>query len=322
MPGTASVSLTDAQALRNYIETYRDDLTVQAFTDFQAADFAIGIEGVKGKQILPKMLVGKLSKRWTKAFTPPEDVIKFGFDVIEVEGAKIELQLYPQDFENNQITGRKRGAGFSNMAIPFEQQMMSQVFEKLDQEISHAFWNAVKTPTPAAGDDLDVLFDGQKGIFMKLANTGKIGLLPIPGGAYTIDNIIPHFKNMRLAQGAAYRKEDNYFLTSPEVGSLYFDAITKLQPTRTPETKTDSEGNRWIRTFDNTTWIVEVNDLSGSDFVAILGKNRMFYAFDAFSDTAAFSTMQMHRSVDFWMDYKFGVQLVVPEPNAVIYNGK
>ena len=317
----ASVNFDQVKAFRNYIETERDDLVVQAFTDFEAADYAVGIEGVKGKQILPTMMVGKLSKRWTRAFTPSQDAIKFGFETIETHKAKIDLEIYPQDFESNHITGRLRKKG-QGMDIPHEARIFAKVQEKLTSEISHAFWNGQAATTPAATDDLDQLFDGHRALFAAFAGAGKIEGVAIPGGTYTQSNIIKHFKDMRLSQGAAYRKDvNNVFITSPQVSNIYFDAVRDVKKGGEPTVRYVN-GVRQIRTEDNTAWIAEIADLDGTEFTALLNPSRMFYAFDAFSDTNSFKMLEIIRGYAFYMDYMFGVQLVLPEPSAVVYNLK
>ena len=125
---------------------------------------------------------------------------------------------------------------------------------------------------------------------------------------------------MRLAQGAAYRKmPTNVYLTSPEVGAIYYDAVQTKQNGGQPLVRYVN-GVRQIRTYDNTGWVAEIADLSGTSFVALMETNRMFYAFDAFSDVNGFNILEVVRGFDFWMDYMFGVQLVVPEKSAVVYN--
>jgi hypothetical protein len=317
----SSVNFDQVKAFRSYVESNREELVVQAFTDFEAADYATGIEGVKGKQILPTMMVGKLSKRWTKAFTPSQDAIKFGFETIETHKAKVELEIFPQDFENNHITGRKRAKG-QGTDIPYEGNMFAQVSAKVTAEISDAFWNGESATTPTVDDDLNELFDGQRKLFKSYGQSGKIEAVAVPGGAYNPDNIIKHFKDMRLAQGAGYRKAlTNAFLVSPEVANMYFDAVRAVKKGGEPTVRYVN-GVRQIRTEDNTAWIAEIADLEGTEFAALLDPTRMFYAFDAFSDTNGFKMLETVRGYDFWMDYMFGVQLVVPEPYAVVYNLK
>lgn len=317
----SSVNFDQAAAFRSYIETHRDDLIIQAFTNFEAADYARGIEGVKGKQVLPSLMVGKLSKRWTKAFTPTADALRFGFQTIETHKAKIDLEIYPQDFEGNHIVGRKRLPG-QGKDIPYEAEMFSQVSAKLDEEISNAFWNGESAATPTVNDDLDQLFDGQIKLFDAFGNANKIEVAPVPGGDYDDDNIIPHFKQMRLTQGKGYRKDvANMFVVSPQVGDTYFNAVRSRKKGGDPMTRYVN-GVRQIRTEDNTAWIAEIADLDGTEFAALMNPTAMWYAFDAFSDISGFNVKEDVRCYKFWMDYMFGVQLIVPEANAVVWNGK
>ena len=119
--------------------------------------------------------------------------------------------------------------------------------------------------------------------------------MAIPGGTYTQSNIIKHFKDMRLSQGAAYRKDvNNVFITSPQVSNIYFDAVRDVKKGGEPTVRYVN-GVRQIRTEDNTAWIAEIADLDGTEFTALLNPSRMFYAFDAFSDTNSFKMLEIIR---------------------------
>lgn len=317
----SSVNFDPIAAFRSYIETLRDELVIQAFTNFEAADYARGIEGVKGKQILPKMLVGKLSRRWVRAYKPTPDQLKFGYETIETHKAKVELDIYPQDFEGNHITGRLRKKGQGD-DIPYQGEMFSQVHAKVNEEISDAFWNGKEAATPADTDDLDQLFNGMRELFETFGNANKIEVKPLSGaGGYTEDNIISHFKQMRLTQGKGYRKNAaNMFVVSPQVADTYHEALRKIKKGGDPLVR-EVNGVRQIRTEDNTSWIAEMSDLDGTEFAALMNPTAMWYAFDAFADTDSFDMLKIPRGFAFWMDYMFGVQLLVPEASAVVWNG-
>jgi len=319
----SSVNYDIVKGFMSYILTQRDDLTIESFTDFNAANFAIGIEGVKGKQILPKLWVGQLSKRWTRAFTPDADTLKFGYDMIETHKAKVELIIYPQDFESSAITGRWSPKGQKTAVIPQEERMFSQVKARLKQEIGDAFWNGKETATPLVTDDLDQLFNGQRELFKAKGAAGQINVVPIPTGNYTASNVAQHLKAMRnTGMGKAYKNDpNNAYIASPSVVSTYEDLI--LTPGLSYKLVTETvNGVKRIRDIFNSSWIYEMPELEGTDFCAYLNPNRMFYAFDAFSDTNTFDCLPVPRGMSFWMDYMFGVQCVTPKPEAIVWNGK
>jgi hypothetical protein len=316
---SASIKLTNIETLRPYIEQFRPEVVEQMFTDFEANDFSTGLDGIKGKAYIPKMLVGELATRWSLPFTPMADAIMYDFDTIETVRSKVDLMIYPSDFDANMFVNRKKGQG---MDIPQEQVIFGRISKSLKQQIGTSFWLADKTATPLATDKLGKLFDGMKKIFLQRAQQGKIEVVPIPNGAYDIDNIIPHFKQMQLKMGAAYSKGTaNVFLVGPEVKTLYFDAIVKKAPNRNPVTQTVN-GIQYLQTFDGSAWMAVQNDLRNTEFVTYLSPGFMFYAVDAFSDTSTFDIQKQDRGWKFLMDFMYGVQLVVPEPYAVVYNGK
>jgi hypothetical protein len=81
-------------------------------------------------------------------------------------------------------------------------------------------------------------------------------------------------------------------------------------------------GIEYLQNFDGSAWMAVQNDLRNTEFVTYLSPGFMFYAVDAFSDTSTFDIQKQDRGWKFLMDFMYGVQLVVPEPYAVVYNGK
>ncbi len=319
MPNTGSINLSVAQGFLSYVQKYGPDLLVPSFTGFEYTESAIGIMGVKGKQILPKMNFRRSSKPYMRAWNPEPDVVKIGYDEIEVSMIEIPLQFTPLDFENNDITGRLRKPGQTQDSdIPYQQKMLNGIFATEKDHLDDASWNAEKVANPTT---LMEQFDGQRKIHNTKGNLGQIELVPISGGTYTLGNIIDHFHLMWLTMGKAYRKENVTMRTSEKNYYTYRQAIKVNHPYDAIIERTVN-GKKQLRDHHNNYWIECVTNLHNTEFASLASDSRMFYACDAFSDMESFNVVPTILGIDMRIVYKYGVQLTTPVPNAVVYNGK
>ena len=315
MPGTASLNLTSAQALRDYVEDFSDSLIVQGFYGHKTADYSTPHENVKGKKWLTSLLISDLARRWAKQFNAPADTLNFKPRALITEDAKVELEIYPKDFESSYL-GKKRKKG-QGMDIPFEGEIMSQVMKKLAQEMDFAHINGSAAATPASTDLLKQLFNGLAVLITELIADGHAPET-VPGGTITESNILPHTAALIDGIGDGYREGDLQLFMSKVNARKYYNAwVTKYN------------GNKPQVTYVNGVQTLEMEQEEGKIVVLPSWKgNRMVctptgnlhHGYDDISDWTMFNFKEDIRCIKFWMDFKFGVQLFLPDENAFMVN--
>jgi hypothetical protein len=314
MPGTSSLNLTSAAALRDYVEDFQDELIVQGFYGHRTADYSTPHENVKGKKWLTNLTVQDLARRWAKQFTPTDDVIGFKPRALITEDAKVELQIYPKDFESTYLGNkRKKGQG---MDIPFEGQIMMQVMKKLAQEFDFAHLNAVETATPLSTDLFKVLFNGLFALFTEL-QTGGHAPLVLPGGGMTQNNILDIVNDLVSGLGTAYREGDIQVFMNKAQSRLFYNAWVAKYNGQKPNV-TWANGVKKIELEEGEGEIIVLPSWNSNRMVATPPGN-FHHGYDDIMDATSFQFEQKKRSIDFWMDFKFGVQIFIPEEKALMF---
>jgi hypothetical protein len=314
MPGTSSLNLTSAAALRDYVEDFQDELIVQGFYGHRTADYSTPHENVKGKKWLTNLTVQDLARRWAKQFTPTDDVIGFKPRALITEDAKVELQIYPKDFESTYLGNkRKKGQG---MDIPFEGQIMMQVMKKLAQEFDFAHLNAVETATPLSTDLFKVLFNGLFALFTEL-QTGGHAPLVLPGGGITQNNILDIVNDLVSGLGTAYREGDIQVFMNKAQSRLFYNAWVAKYNGQKPNV-TWANGVKKIELEEGEGEIIVLPSWNSNRMVATPPGN-FHHGYDDITDATSFQFEQNKRSIDFWMDFKFGVQIFIPEEKALMF---
>jgi hypothetical protein len=316
MPNTASLNLTSAQSLRDYVEDFGDDLIYQGFYGFKTADYMTPHEGVKGKKWLTTMLVADLARRWQKQYNAPNDLINFKPRALEVEAAKVELTIYPQDFESTYL-GKKRKKG-QNMDIPMEGDIMMQVMKKLAQEFEVGVHQAEESAVPAPTDLLKQLFNGYNVLIADLISGGHAPV-SVPGGVLTTSNIIPHLAEMVDAVGDGYKEGDLEVIMSSINARKYFDAHVAKYNGSKPETRRVN-GVKQYRLEDESGWIVPLPGRKNSNRIIVTPPGNLHWGYDDVNDWTVFNFEQNKRAIDFWMDFKIGVQIFIAEESAFVVN--
>ena len=313
---SASLNLTSAAAFRDYVEDMGDQLIAQGFYGFKTADYMTVHEGVKGKKILTSLMVNDLARRWAKQFNAPLDTIVFAPRELNVEFAKVELEIYPQDFESTYL-GKKRKKG-QGMDIPFEGDIMMQVMKKLAQELDIATIQGVKAATPASTDLLKQLYHGLLKLITDLIAAGHAPYV-VAGGALTTANIMTVVRDMQDGIGEAYKEGDLEIYMSLVNMNKYFDAhVTKYQGIK-PQVRFVN-GVKQTRTEDESGWIIGLPSWKNSNRICVTPPGNFHLGYDDIVDWQSFNFKDDIRSIKFWMDFKMGVQIFLAEESAFMVN--
>jgi hypothetical protein len=273
-------------------------------------------EGVKGKKILNSLMVGDLTRRWAKNFDAPADTLIFAPRELSVEFSKVELEIFPQDFESTYL-GKKRRQG-QGMDIPFEGDIMMQVMKKLAQEIDIAVVQGVKAATPASTDMLKNLFHGLLKLVTDLIAAGHAPYM-VPGGTLTTANIMTVVNDMVDGIGEGYKEGDLEIYMSSLNMRKYFDAhVTKYQGNK-PVTRYVN-GVYQMRTEDESGWIIGLPSWKASNRIVVTPPGNFHLGYDDVADWQSFNFKDDIRCIKFWMDFKMGVQLFIAEESAFMVN--
>lgn len=311
MGATASLTLTSAAALRDYVEDFGDQLIVQGFYGHRTADYSTPHENVKGKKYLTGLTVGDLAKRWAKTFSASQDVLNFKPRALVVEPAKVELQIYPQDFESTYLGKmRKKGQG---MDIPFEGEIMMKVMQKLAQELDNAHLNGDAAASPASTDLLSALFDGTMKLIDDLVVAGHDELaLPVAG--FTVNTALDVVNDLIMGLASPYRLGDTQVFMNKAQARIYYNAwVLKYN------------GNASAVRFENGVQKMELEYAQGevivlpswtSARIVATPPGNFHHGYDDIADWTSFKFEQNKRAIDFWLDFKFGVQIFIPEESA------
>ena len=314
MPGTGSPNFTAAAGFRSYVEEFHDELISRAFYGFKTKPFLTSHEGIKGKLVLTELIVADLIRRYNKAFAPVEDTLDFQPRELVVTRAKVELQICPKDFESSYL-GMYRKKGQSDRDIPFEEYIINKVFDKIDQEFEHGFWNAVASGAPASSDKFAQLFDGVLHIISDLIAAGHTPVAT-PGGSITNSNALDVVEAMWGQLNDAYKDmEVDLFGSYANARKYWNHHIAKYQGAK-PEM--NAQGH--IKLEYGEGWFIPVPGLSASNRLVMTPRGNMHDAIDDTSDSTVFNFEQNKRNVDFWMDFMYGIQVAIDHEEVFVFN--
>lgn len=310
-----SAKFTDAVSFRAYTEKYADELLHLLFYSSKTQQIATAHEGVKGKLIMTNLALGDLAYRYGSSFGPTADTVVFAPRTLDVVPAKAEFQFIPQDFETSYL-GRYRQTGQSSDDLPFEAFILQRILAKLQQEIERSMWGGVAAVSPASTDKLVALYNGYLKKITDLVTATTLTPAAVGGGAYTLANIIPEFESMFDLLDAAYKEApDMAYFCSPSVFYLYQRAYRD-----TYSKYTMIEPGKMTLDFAPNVEIISVPGMASSQRVLLTQKSNLHYGYDGNSDASVFNFEKDHRAMDFWLDFKIGVEFGIVDPKLMVVN--
>jgi len=310
---SASLNLTDAAALRAYMETFSPDVMSILFHSPKTLSLIHPHEGIKGDLILTELEVGDLVQKWTKSFDPTADAFKFSPEILTVKPLKVDTQIYPQEFEQSYLAFARR-KGFSSVTdLPFEGFILQKKLKKIMQEMEVAVWKAVA----GAGTTLLTQFDGFLEIIADLITATT--LTPVATGAIDNTNAVDSFELMWDFLLDAYKEDETTFFCNNTIMQYYLRDYRKrhgfgLMPA------VDGPSTRVKLDFGNA-YIQAVPGLTGSGRVVLCrAMDTLHYGYDAPEDINTIKFQDDHRAIDMMMDFKFGVQAGLKKDQVIVVN--
>lgn len=315
----SSVKLTNAQAIRDYVEKINLDFISTFYYGFASAAFLNFHFGVKGKELLTQHVVGSLVRRHSNPFTPVEDAHDFLPRWLEVEAAKIDLQLDPQGMEKSYL-GIARAPGFNHLQMPFERYIIDATMEKKNEEMEDAIWKGVKTGAPASTDTLDMLFNG----FLKIITDGLAAADPnftaVATGALTLADCVEQFELVYKGLGTAMRNKEVLMYCSVANRDLYAESYRENY-SKNYQQKTIN-GLEAIRLDLGNAWVVPIPGMADSNRIIATVKANMIPGTDSEHDSDMLNFEDNHRNIDMWADFKLGAQIGILHNKIIRVNNQ
>ena len=311
----ASLNFTPAAAYQAYVEEFAPELFSKLYYGFETAKYVTSHEGVKGRKVLTELIVGSLAKRWRKQFDALPDAIEFKPRVLQTELAKVDLQMTPQEFEGTYL-GMMRRTGQNQKDLPFEAYILDKVIQKLHTEMESAIWQGEAAAIPAAGDDLDEVFDGYLKIIADAITASDI--TEFPTGALTNENIVEKVEDMWDALDPAMKRE------RVEVWMSYSNYVKYVQNYREDFGKyVGYDGQGAIKLDFGNAVLRPIAGMGNSNRVIITQPENFHYGLDAASDKSMINFEWNHRSLDMWIDFRIGAQIgILDDSKMIIVNNQ
>lgn len=312
-----STNFTDVAAFRAYVEKFAEDLISRGYYGNRTADIVTGHDGVKGKKILTLLTLGTLGRRYSKTFAAPANTIKFTPRELVVEAGKFELSFVPQDFESNYLGMFRKKTFNDSDEIPFEGYIMNDVMKKQANEIENAMWRGVKADVAADTDTLLMILDGYLQILKddQDAVTPKLTAYTTPGGAITKNNVIEVMEGMWDTLDSEYQDMPIGIFVNPKIWSWYQRAYRDDYSKYTESMQT---GRIKLDFCDGE--IIRTPGMGTSQRIIMSPIENLHYGYDGIDDATTFNFEKNHRQIDYWADFKMGVQFGIMEDGVMAIN--
>lgn len=244
-------------------------------------------------------------------FDPTSDAIVFDSRTMKVRPFKVDLHIYPQDFERTWLAhNRKMAATMKTWEeVPFAEFIMQKIMERIGENVRQATWQGVYN---ASGTTVNAICDG----FITLATAGvAAGKIPtVATGGVTTSNVIAKLDEYPEALGDAFSTKKGYLHVPRKVFEMY----TKADPTAVGRTMSLSEvpgaNNQnldavYLRGTDIK--VVKNHYLSHSDTASQIictTENNLFCGTDTMGSFNQIRFQEENRSIKMLLDGKWGVQ--------------
>lgn len=311
---SASVDFTNAAAFQDYIRKFMPTLITKLYHGFKTGLLITAHEGVKGQMPLTEHLLGTLVQRWKKTFDPTAS-ISFKVRNLITYPAKVDLQIYPQEFETTYL-GMARRPGFQPDDLPFEAFILEQVLAKVQAEMETAAWTAVLDATPDDGDPLTELFDG----FLELVADAitATDLTAITTAAHSTSNAVTNAELVHAGLAPVYQQEETYMFCSMNFARMYNQHYREAFGKYAGVEKRN--GMDMVRLDFGNCYLVPTVGMGTSSRLICTPASNLHYGYDLDGDSANIRVEKNHRSLDFMIDFKFGVQIGIAHDNIMAVN--
>ncbi|MEL6140766.1 MAG: hypothetical protein AAFU67_04030 [Bacteroidota bacterium] len=313
------IDFTAAQAYKDFVEEFKDDLFAQIFYGFKTGELATPHQGVKGRLVLTELEVSRdLARRWNAPFEGFTNT-SYTPTMLNVVTNKVEHSVIPQEFEGSYL-GMMRRKGQSPTDYPFQAFILGKIIQKLRSELEFAAWSGVEAGTPANSDLLRQTFDGYLQQITDLITATTI--TPVGTGALTQANILASLRTMWDSVDSAYKENGTDIFMSYTTYDLYRRAYKdtyNVDPAYIKMEGSSYQGIAFELTNENT-MIHPMPGMGSSSRIVMTPKTNLHYGYDDPSDWGNFRFQEWIRELRFWMDFNFGVCITQARDGILVVN--
>lgn len=319
MPPSADISAVASYLA--YVQDYRPDLVIRGFYKPRTTQLATVREGLKGRETLTRLKVatGK-AVAWKSDFVAASNAVAFSPRHLDVVAIKRDLSFTPQEFEASYLGAFRQQGQAAGMNLPFEAFIMQAILDGHAEELASAMWQGVAAGSITPGTTpMAQCFDGFLQIITdEIAGGGIPGsaVVATPGGAVTQATVVDLVESMWMALGAAYKDMEVDVYLSWENFQLYQQGYREQYGFNFTNT---GEARRSLD-FSMRANLIPMPEMGTSDRILMTPRRNLNVGYDDLNDTNVFQFEQSKRQMDFWMDFKVGVQIAQIDEGALIVN--
>jgi hypothetical protein len=303
--------MTSVTAYRDYVQEFSDKLIGKAFFSPKTVRMAQEAGTLTTFDVADNKAVV-----WQKDFSAASGATSVAPRHLDVVAIKRDLSFCPQEFESNYL-GFMRGKGQNpGEDLPFAGFILEQILAKHAEEIETALWSGVKAGTVTPGTTaMNAAFNG----LLKLitdAVTGGLSPVATPGGAITTSNIVALVESMWDSLGAGYKENPVYVWMSWKNYQRYQQGYRSefgKYTTQGPDARTTLD-------FGQNAILLPSPGLGTSNRIIMTPANNIHVGYDDFEGAQIFNFEQNKRVIDYWMDFKIGVQLARITSDVLVVN--
>lgn len=313
-----SANISAVQAYRDYVQDFSQDLIRQAFYTPKTTMYATVQEGIKGRKTLTRLKVAKgKAVAWSAAFSAASDAITLEPRHLDVAPVKRDLSFIPQEFEASYMGFMRQRGQNPGSDLPFEAYILQDILSGHAEELEAAFWAAQKAVTVVPGTTpMAQTFDGFLEIIADAITATQIpsgAIIATPGGAITTSNIVALVETMWNALGAAYKE------TPVDIFMSWANFQKYNQGYRAEFGKyvSDNKSAAVTLDFSQNARLIPMPGIGSSNRIVMTPGKNLHVGFDLQADQI-FNMEQNKRVIDYWMDFKVGVQIAQTDEGLVV----
>lgn len=311
-----SVTLTDVATLQAYVQDFHPELIRRAFYSPKTLQYGTAHEGVKGKKALTKIkFVAGKAVSWAGAFSAASGALTMHPRQLEVVPIKRDLSFIPQEFEATYLGKFRRMGQNPGQDLPFEADILNTLLAGHAEELESAYWQGVQAGSVTPGTTpMAQCFDGFLHIISDAITATTLSAVPTPGGAITTTNIIELLETMWDSLGAGYKEGPVHVFLSWANYQKYQQAYREAYG------KYTAQGNNVTALdFSQNALLVPMPGMGTSNRIVMTPGENLCVGYDGLNDQM-FNFLQLHRQIDFWMDFKAGVNFAQIDEECLVVN--
>lgn len=311
-----SADISAASGFLAYVQDYSDELIQRAFFTPKIMGYATPHEGIKGKTTLTRLkVVNGKAVAWASDFVPASGAVTLGPRHIDVTPLKRDLSFCPQEYEKSYL-GKMRPRGQNpGKFLPFEADTLMGIMKGHSEEFATALFSAVQAVTVVPGTTpMNQTFNGFLKLIADAITATELTPVVTPTGAITNTNAVALMETMWNLLGAGYKEGEVHIFCSwttyQKYNQDYRERYGKYTRLKDGAVTLD---------FSQNAILVPLAEMGNSNRVIMTPGANMHVAFDDLGDQT-FEMEQNKRNLDFWMDWKMGVQIGQFDEGAIVVN--